>query len=134
MNRRLILNIIILITLVMPSSCGPVVKVTKLSNTPLESKAQGAPILVFMTKVPRCPYEEIAIINTSEGAFAGGMETFVEAMKVKARSLGGDALLLGELGTKTEGYIALSPGLVAAAEGKTQTAVVIRFIHRDCME
>jgi len=131
-RRGFILCVAFLISTI--SNCGPVVKVTRLSQIPLQPKAKDDPISVFMSKAPRCPYEEIAIISTSEGAFAGGMETFVDAMKAKARVMGGDALLLGQLGTRTEGYVAIAPGVIGAAEGKTLTAIVIHFLNKDCTD
>lgn len=132
MNRKKSLILVILVSVI--SNCGPVINVTQLSTTPFPPKPKDAPISVLMTKAPRCPYVEVAIISASEGSFAGGMETFVDAMKVRARALGADGLLLGDIGTRTEGYIAVSPGIIVAAEGKTMTAVVIRFLNRDCID
>ncbi len=132
MNLKRILFVVLVILL--SSNCGPVIKVTKLSSGVLPPKAQNAPVKVYMTNAPGCPYEEIAIVNTSEGAFAGGMDTFVESMKVKARALGGDALILGKLGTQTTGYVAVAPNILAAAEGNTLTGVIIRFLQQDCID
>jgi hypothetical protein len=130
MNRKQIICLIVLTTVL--SNCGPAIKVLRLSEIPLQPKHKDAPILVFMTKAPTCPYKEIAIITTSEGAFAGGMETFVDAMKLKAQELGADALLLGEMGSETQGYIAVAPGVLAAATGSTLKAVAILFLDQDC--
>ena len=87
-----------------------------------------------MRNAPKCPYEEVAIVYTSEGAFAGGADTFVESMKAKARVLGADAIILGELGTKTTGYVAVAPNILVAAEGNTLTGIVIRFLNQSCID
>ena len=132
MNKVRLLSIFILVAML--SACGPVVNVTRLSQAQFRPKAPNALITAYLTKAPRCPYEELAIITTSSGSFAGGADTFVDAMKVEARKLGGDALLLGEIGTRTEGYVAVAPNIVAAARGNTMTAVVIRFTNPDCRD
>lgn len=114
------------------SGCGPVVKYSVLNDPPLESRAKDYPIQVFLTTTPECSYQEVGIVRASNGAFAGGMDTFVEAMKAKARDVGGDAIILGNVESCTTGYVVVSPGVVAAADGEVQSGIVIRFTDPDC--
>ena len=131
---RYIICLLFLIIFICFNSCGPVVNYSKLTDDSFPPKPKGTPIGIFMSKTPTCPYEEIGIVNVSEGAFSGGMETFIEAMKVKARKWGGDAIILSDLGTRTSGYIELTPGVVGAAESKTQTGIIIKFTNPECID
>ena len=114
-------------------SCGPVVSVTRLADSTPHPKSVDDPIKVYMTNKPECVYEELALLAVSEGAFSGGFETFVEAMKHKARELGGDAILVNEVGRHASGYVAVSPKVVGAVNSNTMNATVIRFTDKDCV-
>jgi hypothetical protein len=127
-------RLLLLLVGIISGACGPVVKVSQMTPQSYPPKPDDAPITVFVTKTPACPYDEIGMVSASQGAFSGDETTFIAAMKVKARALGGDALILGQLGTTTEGYIQVAPGIVGAAQGKTQTGIVIRFKDPACKE
>ena len=120
------------VAVVVLSSCGPQVHSTILSSTTYPPKPADAPIVLFMTKVPTCPYEEIGTVTVSEGAFAGGENTFGPAMMKRARKMGGDAVVGFQRGSRTGGLVQVAPGVVVATEEASRTGVVIRFKRSDC--
>lgn len=124
---------VLLLLSVLLYSCGPVIKVSRLSDQSLRPKSTNAPIKVYMSMKPRCNYQEIAIVSASEGAFSGGLETFVEAMKKKARLLGGDAILLGQVSSQLSGVVPVGDVMVAANES-SQVAIVVHFTDENCKE
>jgi hypothetical protein len=113
-------------------ACGPTVSSTLF--VPAPAMPRDHPITVFMTKAPECPYEELGIVTVSEGAFAGGADTYVLAMKDRARKMGGDALLGYKQGSRTSGAVAVAPGVVGVANEEVHSATVIRFRDASCQK
>lgn len=87
-----------------------------------------------LPRVPECPYQELATVTASEGALAGGVNTYLPAMKRRARELGGDALVGYKTANTTAGYVAVAPNVTAAVDGEIHSAVVVRFTKPDCMK
>ncbi len=79
-------------------------------------------ILVYSSKVPECPFEEIALVTAVQGEFdyRGGLEAALEALKQKAHALGGHAIVGLEDRPKTK------------AEGPSLSGTVVRFTSDDC--
>jgi hypothetical protein len=121
-------------TLFLSGCAGPVINYSSLSDTAYSPREATYPIKVFLTAEPQCRYDTIGIVRTSTGAFDGGMDTFVDAMKDKAREVGGDAILLKMVESKKTGYVAVAPGVIAAADGDAQTSIIIRFLEQSCMQ
>jgi hypothetical protein len=114
------------------AACGPQISssvIVKASPQPTDHDIQ-----VFLTRVPECPYQELGTVTASEGAFAGGVNTYLPAMKKRARELGGDALIGYKTASTTAGYVAVAPNVTAAVEGEIHSAVVVRFTNPDCMK
>lgn len=111
-------------------ACGPTISSAVFVLAP--TMPRDHPITVFMTKAPECPYEELGVVTVSEGAFAGGVDTYVPAMKDRARKMGGDALLGYKQGSRTSGAVAVAPGVVGIANEEMHSATVIRFRDASC--
>lgn len=117
--------------------CVPSVSVTPLLDSGLPPRDDTAPIAVYYTKVPVCPYEEIAILEAtpSELDMVGTSESmFVDALKKKARELGGSALILGPAYRSISSLSRDATGNVQVNETSSQEGVVIRFTSSDCQE
>ncbi len=112
------------------SGCGPTISSSVFIAAP--PKPRDHVVAVFMTKAPSCPYEEIGIVTASEGAFAGGVDTYFPAMKDRARKMGGDALLGYKQGSRPSGAVAVAPGVVGVANEEVHSATVIRFTDASC--
>ncbi len=112
--------------------CGPQLHTTVLTDMRPAPRAVDAPIQVFLTQRPKCPFTELATLKAAPGAFAGGPETYLPAMRKRARELGGDALIGYDQRSTVQGYVEVAPGVVAAAKGEEHRAVVIRFTDPAC--
>jgi hypothetical protein len=126
--------VVLLALILFTISCAPTIEMQRLNNQQYLAKPSDAPITVFYTKAPKCPYDEIGVVKATEGDLAGGRNTFIEAMKNKAREVGGDALLLNQVTSSNAGYVAFTPGLIAPLDVESQSATIIRFKNTDCME
>jgi hypothetical protein len=87
-----------------------------------------------MTKAPSCPYEELGLVSVSEGAFAGGVDTYLPKMKERAQRMGGDALLGYKQESRTSGAVAVAPGVVGVTNEAMHSATVIRFTDPACQK
>ncbi len=111
-------------------ACGPTVSSSVFVRAP--SMPRDHPIIVFMTKAPECPYEELGLVTVSEGAFAGGVDTYMPAMMNRARQMGGDALLGYKQESRTAGAVAVAPGVIGVANEEMHSATVVRFKDPSC--
>jgi len=114
------------------AACGPQISSSVIVKSPPQPADHD--IQVFLTRVPECPYQELGTVKASEGALAGGVNTYLPAMKRRARELGGDALVGYKIADTTAGYVAVAPNVTAAVEGEIHSAVVVRFTNPDCMK
>ena len=115
---------------------GPTVRVTKLWPEPLEPRPAGYEIRIYQEKQPRCAFDEIARLSTDQTADIHTGDALAEILRVKARELGGDAIINlasetrtsgGELQQSREGYVSLY---------RTQvwSGTLIRFKSLKCAE
>lgn len=76
------------------TACGPTVQVTKLGGTFPPRRALEE-VAVFSTKVPVCPYGELAIVTAyrSQNWSPTAMDEALDLLKEQARSLGADAVV-----------------------------------------
>ncbi len=110
--RNLLCILILFVTLTL-SSCA---SVTMLSSA-YPTKPADAPIEVFVTKKPSKEYVEIAIIGFGNGHD----EAIINAIKVEARKVGADAIIImGRAGS-------LSSGHTTGNEASGLTAVAIKY-------
>ena len=101
--------------LVVVCACGIYIKVKYLaSNSYPPTKACE----VFTTTKPDRPYVELAILEVGEDVFGASQ---IDAAKKKAMQLGADAIIL--TGTRVNGAIEVSPGIVGTTEKMVFVAV-----------
>ena len=76
------------------AACAPSVGVTPLGGT-FEPRPDLAEVAVYTTQVPECPYREIAIVTAYKAELRPdkGLNDVLAALKKRARTLGGDALV-----------------------------------------
>ena len=115
--RRTVPLILICITV----ACAPKTR-TIMLGTDRTPDTDPSDILVYSSKVPECPFEEIALVTAVQGAFdyRGGLEAALDALKQKAHALGGHAIVGLEDRPKTK------------AEGPSLSGTVVRFTSDDC--
>jgi hypothetical protein len=121
-----------LVLIALAAACGPQIASSVIVKSPPQPADHD--IQVFLTRVPECPYQELGTVTASEGALAGGVNTYLPAMKRRARELGGDALVGYKTANTTAGYVTVAPNVTAAVDGEIHSAVVVRFTKPDCMK
>ena len=78
-------------------SCGDV---TRLTEQKFPAKPKDYPIEVFYNTPPTKPFQEIAILKEASEWHTAG-EKLLGALKVQARKVGADAIILRNVGTQT---------------------------------
>lgn len=99
--------------------CTPAIDITPLGG-PYPERPPDAPILEYSTRLPECPYVEVALLAAFE-ADLGSLESTLRALEGRTRSLGGDAIV--HLARVEQGGPARRPGY---------TGTAIRFTEPDC--
>lgn len=115
-------------------ACAPAVRVTTLSPATYPAKAADTPIRLYAEQRPRCPYEELALISSRRRNVFISMEDVTEALRVRARALGGDAVIGVAESVETRGGMVHQGGAVSLDRDPVLRATIIRFKSEDCRE
>jgi hypothetical protein len=91
--------------------------VARLSPDRYEARSRDTAIPFYSSKMPTCSFREIAIVKARRDTWLVGSDAAVNALRNKARNLGGDALVRVEV--DHAGWV---------------TGTVIRFERDDCRE
>lgn len=105
------------------AGCSPVVRSTRIGGS-FPPRPVSSDVQLYSVRLPECPFEEIGLIDMEKepGFFRRSSEERLDAMKTKARQMGGDAIIgLAQL-PPTEGF---RGGL---------TGTVIRFPAGPCVK
>jgi hypothetical protein len=68
-------------------------RVVPLASAPYEPRPADHPIRLFSSQLPTCPFDEIAIVSARREFNLVSTAAVTEALRKKARELGGDALV-----------------------------------------
>lgn len=105
--------------------CGPAVRSTPFETFP--PHPADHPIGIYSTKTPECPYEEVGLVSARRRyALVMSMSDVLEALKERARAMGGDAVM------------GVSEGAEVSGDGEDVTSTpvlsgtVIRFTEEEC--
>jgi len=91
--------------------------VARLSPTRYEPRSSEHPIQLYSAQLPTCPFEEVAIVRARRETWVVSTGATVDALRKKARQMGGDALVGVGFGINSD-----------------VTATVIRFRRDDCRQ
>ena len=91
--------------------------VARLSPATYEPRSEQAPIPLYSAQLPTCAFKEIAIVKARRETWMVSADAAVDALRKKARSMGGDALVR-----------------VGFGPGREITGTVIRFEREDCTQ
>ena len=90
--------------------------VGRLSPVRYEARPNDTPIQLFSSQLPTCAFTELAIVKARRETWMVSTTAAVDALRKKARQLGGDALVR-----------------LSFDDGTDVTGTVIRFEQDDCM-
>ena len=105
-------------------ACSPGVRAT--SFVSFSPRPDDHPIQVYRSTIPECQFEEVGIVSSRRESSLVSMDKVLEALRSKARELGGDAVI----------------GMVEANEARNVilgvdrdtvlSGTIIRFTDQDC--
>ena len=91
--------------------------VVHLSPTTYESRSTETSIALYSSQLPVCAFTELAIVSARRESWMAPTDAEVDALRSKARKLGGDAVVRLAFGDASE-----------------VTGTVIRFQRDDCKQ
>jgi hypothetical protein len=121
--RRRPLPALAVISLV--AACGPSVSSGAFSSQPLPPTT--GEITLFSTKHPACEYDEIGLVNVTRAHGFNSMQSLIDALRERAREMGGHAVVGVSLAARVEGS-----GEGGVNTDRDLTGTVIRFNTPDC--
>jgi hypothetical protein len=110
---------------IMVAACGPKVSSGNFSSQPLPPTT--GEIMLFSTKQPACEYDEIGLVNVKRAHGFNSMQSLIDALRERARQMGGHAVLGVSLAARVE-----SSGEGDVSTDRDLTGTVIRFKMADC--
>jgi hypothetical protein len=110
-------------------ACGPAVRSAPFKSVP--ARPPDHEIMLFSTKLPSCPYDEIGLVTAKPEYRWNSHEDVLEALKQRARKMGGDAVVgLSQQQTVNGGTVWGSTVNINSSDALTGT--VIRFTEEGC--
>jgi hypothetical protein len=117
---------------------GPTVRVTKLSPEPFEPRPANYTIRIYRENQPRCAFDKIVLLSTDQTPDLRTTDDLDAVLRVKAREVGGDAVINLASETRTGSNDISSGGGVDGNMTLQRTQVwsgtVIRFKDPKCAE
>jgi hypothetical protein len=107
----------LLLALLLAGACN-YGNVVSLTPTRYPARPKEHPVRLYSVRLPKCPFEELGILNVSSGVTWFGLESVSAALLDRVRELGGDALV----------------GFRYVDNHNTMSGTVIRFHQDDCQE
>jgi hypothetical protein len=72
--------------------CAPAVDTTMLGG-PYPPRPPDEEVLTYSTRLPECPYAEVAVLAGFESDLTRSLDDTLEALRAEARRLGADAIV-----------------------------------------
>jgi len=113
---------------------APIVRVTTLAPTRYAARPSDHPVAVFQAQLPRCAFEEVALVSVRPQAFWTKSDDLVDLMRSNARRLGGDAVIRFKSESTVEGASPSVNGSIEIDHGLVLSGTVVRFRQPSCTE
>ena len=124
-----------IIAVVLVVACSPAVRVTTLAPVRFPPRPATYPIRIYREQRPRCAFEEVALISAAPKIITHNNEALADALRVKARELGGDAIIGISTESRVTGASPSSSGNGVDLDRATiLSGTVIHFKSADCTE
>lgn len=110
------------------ASCGPAVRSTPFNAFP--ARPAEHPIRIYSTQKPDCRYEEVGLVSARRRfAWLVSMSEVLEALKQRARAMGGDAVLGVSERSEVSGG---GQDLATVSSEPVLSGTVVRFTENGC--
>jgi len=122
-----------LFVLALTGACvSPHMNVTPLGTHPYPPRPSDAPVALYQNTAPACAYDEVAIVHVSAKTLWQTDEKLADALRTKARELGGDAVIGVRAGQPVVGASRDADGSVSVDRTRDVSGTVIRFKDTPC--
>jgi hypothetical protein len=108
------------------AGCGVSVRATPFAPGRHAPLPPGAPVQMFSTRIPDCPYEELGLLRAEPKSGFTPWQRVVDAFLARARQMGGDGVIL-QRGVELRAADDGSVGSAAVLSG-----TVVRFASTEC--
>lgn len=117
-------------------ACAPQLTVGRLWPTPLPANPADHPIAIFVQNRPRCAFDEIATIEVKPSEWASASaDELIEAMRVRARAVGGDAIIGYGTESRATGAVAYgNTGIAGVSRTTFHSGTIVRYRDASCRE
>lgn len=127
MSRYTFLAIPLIVTL---AACGPAVSSGRFDAQPLPPTTGD--VQLYSTRLPACAYDEVGLVHVRRRHGFSNLQHLVDALRERARVMGGHAVVGVALAPKVEGTVTAESTDVSTDNGLK--GVVIRFKVPGCNE
>jgi len=124
----------LIVCLCLAAACSPAVSVTRLAPTPAQTRSVDHPIAMFQAQLPRCAFDEVALVSVRPRTFWTKSDALADAMRASARELGGDAVIRVASEQTVEGVTPSADGSLDVDHGLVLSGTVVRFRDPSCKE
>ena len=105
-------------------ACSPGVRATSFGS--FFPRPDDHPIQVYRSTIPECQFEEVGIVSSRRENSFISMDKVLEALRIKARELGGDAVIgVSETNEARNVRFGVDNDMVLSG-------TIIRFTDQDC--
>jgi hypothetical protein len=115
-------------------AAAPYARSTSLTPTVFPPRPSNHPIQFFVSTRPRCAFREIATIRASASRFWQSRDDVLEALRAKAREVGGDAVVDFREESVVTGASENQSGGVDLDRAYVPQGIVIRYTEPTCTE
>lgn len=126
------------LVLMLAAGCSPAVQSAVLVPDPPEPRPPLAPVRIYAEARPDCALREIGTVRAYARGPGQSAEEVVNAMRERARRMGGDAIVGFATDEVVDGGVAVPVGDGAAVISSSSKTVykgtVVRFDSRECSE
>lgn len=116
---------------ILTTGCSPTVSTILFLSPPPSPQAADHPILVFNETRPECPYQEVGSLLVRQGDSDASVDKLVALLRVKAREMGGDAIVGITQGVENGGGTVIGHSVIAHNDPLV-SGTVIRFRDSAC--
>jgi hypothetical protein len=115
------------------AACGPAVTLVRLDPEPAEPRPSDQVVRMYSTQRPRCAYRELGLVTGRRRNGLVSMDRVVDAMRRRAREIGGDAIVEVATRSVVSGGAA-SDGAISLGSEPVVSGTVVRFTDASCRE
>jgi hypothetical protein len=112
------------------AGCGPSIDSARFNGAP-RPQPRTAEVQIFSAKLPECAFEELGIVTGKRRVSWTSLDEVLEALRVRAREMGGDAIV--RLGASEAVEAGVYQGGANVGTVPSLSGTVIRFSNPGCV-